>query len=1616
MSLELARACAEALETIKDLDGEPSVAQLDKLRGWAGWGPLAPALEKRADGSWAELGKRVKGLLNRSEEIHATMATATAFYTVEPVARAMWSLMMKLGFDGDRILDPGCGTMVHADTMPPGVDARFTGVEMDPVTAAIAQILHPGHTVINAPLQQAALRLGGFHAAMGNVPFAKVTIEDPTWPADAGFTPTLHNYFIWRAIQAVAPGGLICLITSRFTMDAETEAHREFFARDASFIGAIRFPTKMFAAAGTDVVCDLLVLRRHTGDETPEQLAERRDAWLKSRARRDLVTDPSYKPTWTNLYWDENPHMVLGEIRDRAAAQFGHSIEVVPPDGAAPAALLERSVNALAEDAHRLGLLYSPDTDPGMPDAEMLAAMPREGAHTLHPDGTVTRIEDGKPAKVRASAELKQLILLRDAALELFDAEGDSSTPDEQIRPLREHCRSLYTQYVTAFGPLNRSAIRNGKPDPETALPTIVRVAPSLGGIRIDPDWPTLSAIEAWDDDTETARPAAILLRRVNKPVNRKTSTDSPAEAVALCQDELGRFDLTRAADLLGCQTLTEAAERLSGLVWQDPATLEWVAGDEYLSGDVRVKLAQAEQAAAGDPHRWGGNVAALREVQPDDLGPAEIMVKLGAPWLPTDDIALFIRELLGLKEQYAPTVRHEPFTATWEVKPARGTRDIAAAYSVWGTRRYDAFELISQALNSAAPAVYDKKTVKDPKTGDRKEVRVRNDEETQLADSKRSAIQDRFVQWLWSDPARTDRLVDTYNRLYNAVRLRVWDGSGFTFPGMVGLNPYAHQRDFIARIIGTKNAATLCGYGVGAGKTLIMVAAAMKMRELGLVRKPVVIVPNHLLEQVAGDARRLYPGARVLMVTKKDLTRDRRMAFAAKVAANDWDVIVMTHTQFMALPVSPQVEAEYLEQKIFEYETAMNAAEAADEESRAVKRMGKAIIQLKERHRALMRARRDGGLYFDKLGIDFLFVDEAHFFKNLAAPTSMEGFSMPGSKRAEDLHMKVEWLRAHTHDGRCAALFTGTPITNSLAEAYTLLRYLNPELLHAKKLDSFDAFAGWCVVYETQIEVSPDGSGFRMYRRPRRFQNVPELRLLLGENADIRSRKKLGLKGPKVRRIVEEVVPPSELAAIVESLVRRADAIRSGGVKPDEDNMLAVCTEGRLAALDVRLVGVRPSGPGKAEAVAKNVGKVYRDNRNQLYPSIDDDGTLWMDRPGSFQLVFCDMGTPGADKGTQMYGWMKTAMVAAGVPADEIRYIHEATSDLERKQLFAACRDGRISVLIASTEKAGTGVNVQHRLAAIHHVDFTWRPDEMEQRDGRGDRPGNHNDTLLIFLYPAIGSFDPYMLQGLERKMRMIDQLTDGDPSVREIIDVPSEQEQQYALLKAVSTGQERVMELEQLRSDLVRLRMLETGWSREQTRLRNDAARLHGNASDAERNAAHLAAIAEAAGDPVLKLFNRTIADADQVAEYVGDVARDVVADKTDKETGTWRGIRVKIRYSYCDLNPAPGFALAAPDRYMAPVVFPPVKNGHRPSRQKKLLAAIEQAIAGAAAGADAERQRADYLRQQAEELAPLMGHKFEQQAELDRVTAAFERLEAEIEAEATQAVAKKALPVAA
>lgn len=1311
---------------------------------------MAPALSPGRQGTWRDIGERLEWLLPPDQLREAGQATPNAFYTPPGVAAACWQIMRGLGFSRGRVLEPGCGAGAFLAATPGDVQVSWVGVERDPVTARIAQLLHPSARIINQQLQNTALPACSVDAVIGNVPFGDVPVYDPTAPKDV--TKSLHNYCIWRSVRTLRPGGVAVLITSRYTLDARDTGARQVIAADAELAGAIRLPNDALSPGGTEVVADIVVLRRRDAGSPPVGAD-----WIETIPLCEALPGLSWGyDDRVSRWFVTHPGAVLGEFRPDHAAQYGRTVRVDRPEDAGPLEdMLAEAASQLVARARASRLTW-----------ELPAAVVPEAGQTGIPqradgrkersfhliDGAVVQVQEGalvpagKPGK--ELGELTALIRLRDAAVGLLDAEADHGRDEESLAPLRARLNAAYDRYVAGYGPLNRATTTRGEPDPETGLATLSRRRPRMGGFRQDPDYVTVLALENYDDETRRAAKMAIFSQRVNQPAQRPAHAESPAEAIRLCLDTTGRLDLTVIAGLLSIPAGRVSAE-IGGLAYLDPASGDWVTAEEYLSGNVRDKLAAARAAAtaSGDAgaQQWAGNVAALEHVQPTGLGPDEIRARLGAPWIPASDVRAFAAETLG----YAPAVSYLPAIAQWDVKAEPGSADTAAATDEWGTGRIDGYRLLGLALNGKAPVVYDTITTPDG------ESRVRNQAETLLAEEKQRALAARFAEWVWEDPERCDRLCADYNRRFNSVVLRRYDGSHLTFPGLAaGFTPYPHQLDMVHRIVSSP--AALCPYPVGTGKTPTMFMAARKLRELGLAHKPLIVVPNHLLEQTAREGKRLFPSARILMAAREDLADARaRKLFAARCATGDWDAVVMTHSAFTAIPIHPATEAAHLADLAARYRQALACEPGGG--SRTVKQLAKMIDTFETRARTLLDHRTDDGVWFEHLGADFLMVDESHYFKNLGIAVRTDGFTVAASKRATDLDVKLCQLRER--GGKICALFTGTPVANTLLEMYVLQHYLHPQRLEDLGLASADAWAATFVEFQTSVEVTPDGASFRLKRRPAKFENVPELLTLVGEVADLRPPGSFAIQRPAARHHTVVIGSSPELRAYVASLADRADRLRE--VDARDDNMLKICSDGRKAALDLDLVGITTTTPGKPPAVIANVARIYHASRHLALPGDDPAAP-----DGGFQIVFCDLGTPNPAAGTQVYGKIRAGLIEAEVPAGQIRFIHDADTDLEKAALFTDCRAGKIAVLLGSTDKLGVGTNIQTRCVALHHVDAPWRPADVEQREGRALRPGNLNPSVEIFRYVSEKSFDSYLWQTLERKARFIGQVLSGRPS----------------------------------------------------------------------------------------------------------------------------------------------------------------------------------------------------------------------------------------------------------
>jgi N12 class adenine-specific DNA methylase len=1346
---------------------------------------------------WGERANQLLELLTDEEYEAARASTPNAHYTSPTVVTGIWEALRHLGYRGGRVLEPGMGAGYFLTLAPQDLASRtrYTGVELDDLTGRVARLLFP----------QSDIRVEGFEAfqgpdgfydlSLGNVPFGDYRLHDPRYNRHRF---SIHDYFFAKALDKVRPGGVVAFITSRYTMDRRDPAVRRYLAERADLLGAIRLPNTAFQkVANTEVTTDILFLRKRA----PEQPATG-ESWatLEPVGEQDIEV---------NEYFARHPEMMLGTMDLTGTMYRGQEPTLEPKAGDLGDQLREAIGNlprdVLAAPAPR------PTTDPSQPQSIAAPETVKEGAFVVEKGKLLRRIggelvpapsADGTPLKGPAVERIKALVGIRDAAREVL-ATQLADAPEAAIRAAQQALQKVYDRFVKRHGPINKAS---------GARRT------NLEGFRDDPDAPLVAALEHVNEDKGTVTKADIFTKRVIRPPTPVSVAERPEDALLAVLNERGRVDLARMADLTG---LTEAhlIEALEGQIFQSPETAEWESAALYLSGNVRHKLAMAQGAALADP-KYQPNVEALAQVQPTDLPPSEIDAQPGAPWIPPEDIAQFIADLVNDGHGVGQSVRvfHVPALAEWRVEVHPQITGRPSANQEWGTSRLPLPALIEHVLNLREPQVYDR-------TLDGKSTI--NTGETLAAQEKVQKLKDRFRSWLWEDAERGTRLHRTYNDTHNNTVPFQANGSHLTFPGMAQIvngRPFAfrpHQPDAVWRVLQTGN--TLLAHVVGAGKTYVMVAAGMEAKRIGLAHKPLYVVPNHMLEQFTRELVQLYPAARVLMATKEDLAKGRRLAFVAKVAANDWDAVVVTHSSFGKIPMSPDFEEQFIRQQLVQLEDAMQEAEQVRRETRSqkarsiVKPIEKAKKRLEARLKELeARDRKDDLLSFEELGVDMLFVDEAHLFKNLYAPTKMQRVQTGDAQRAMDLFMKSTYLNGRT-PGRGLVFATGTPISNSIVEMYTMLRYLMPDRLAAGGMGHFDAWAATFGDVVTQLELRPEG-GFRIHSRFARFRNVPELAQLYRSVADVQTAEMLDLPRPTIRGGQAEVVAAEEseeLAAYQRHLVKRAEAIRQRKVEPRDDNMLKLTGDGRRAALDMRLVD--PSAPDLPTS--------------KVNLAVDRIHGLWEKTAQArlTQLVFIDLSTPKpkASGEFSVYEDMRQKLIARGVPANEVVFIHEATTDKAKAALFAKVREGRVRILMGSTEKMGMGTNVQDRLVALHHLDAPWRPSDIEQREGRILRQGNQNTEVEIIRYVTEGSFDGYIWQLLETKARFIDQVQRAEAGERTVEDVDG-RAMTFAEIKAIATGNPLVMEKAQVDADVLRLSRLQRGHMDRQFQLRQDLATL--------------------------------------------------------------------------------------------------------------------------------------------------------------------------------------------
>ena len=1296
----------EAIRTLFKLEQEHRGATAEEqqvLSQYVGWGGLSDAFDPGKD-SWAKEYTELKGLLSEDEYAAARSSTLNAHYTSPVVIRAIYDAVEKMGFKSGNILEPSMGVGNFFGMLPDGMaDSRLYGVELDSITGRIAKMLYPQADITVAGFETTDRR-DFYDLAVGNVPFGQYKVNDKAYNK-LGFS--IHNYFFAKAIDQVRPGGVVAFVTSRYTMDSKDSTARKHMAERADLLGAIRLPNNAFRAnAGTDVVSDIIFLQKR------DRPADIEPDWVQLGKTEDGFA--------INQYFVDHPEMVLGQLTTEST-QYGHDLTVAPIEGANLADQLAEAVQHI-EGQYTAAEVDAPDiaeeettrrTLPADPEVKNFSYTVVDGEVFYRENSVMTQVELSDTAKGRVTG----MVELRQIVNDLIEQQLNDY-PDEDIQTTQAKLNAAYDAFTAKYGLLNDR--RNGRL------------------FEQDSSYYLLCSLENLDEQGQLKSKAAMFTKRTIRPERTVTSVDTPSEALAVSIGEHGKVDLPYMAELLGTPgEYGRITTELSGVIFKDPAAdpndpeAGWQMADEYLSGDVRAKLRMAQFAAETNPE-FAVNVEALTKAQPRELEASEIDVRLGATWLDPSIIQKFMTETFQIPYylRRAVNVRYSPYTAEWRVegKTATGRGDIISS-ETYGTSRANAYKILEETLNLKDVRIYD--TIED---ADGKPKRVLNKRETMLAQQKQQVIKDAFANWVWQDPQRRIALVKQYNELFNSTRPREYDGSHIKF---VGMNPEItlreHQRNAIAHVLYGGN--TLLAHEVGAGKTYEMAASAMEAKRLGLCQKSLFVVPNHLTEQWASEFLNLYPNAKLLVARRKDFETANRKKFCARIATGDYDAVIIGHSQFERIPLSFERQERIIQEQIYETLAAINELKVHAGENFSIKQMEKTRKTLETKLEKLRSdERKDDVITFEQLGVDRLFVDESHFYKNLFLTTKMRnvaGLSTSEAQKSSDMFGKCRYLDEIT-GGRGVVFATGTPVSNSMTELYTVMRYLQYSTLQQKKLTHFDCWASTFGETTTAIELAPEGTGYRARTRFAKFFNLPELMSMFKEVADIKTSDQLHLPVPEAK-FETVVAKPSDLQKeMVQELSKRAAEIHSGNVDASVDNMLCVTNDGRKIGLDVRLMNpMLPDDPNsKLNVCVQNVLKIWEEGKDQKLT----------------QLLFCDLSTPKNDGNFNVYEDIRKKLVAAGVPENEIEFIHNADTEAKKAALFSKVRSGDVRVLLGSTAKMGAGTNVQSRLVTVHHLDVGWKPSDMTQRNGRIIRQGNMNKEIKVFNYVTEGTFDSYL------------------------------------------------------------------------------------------------------------------------------------------------------------------------------------------------------------------------------------------------------------------------------
>ena len=1295
----------EAIRTLQAIEAKGRSATPEEqeiLSQYVGWGGLADAFDPDKD-SWAKEYKELKGLLSEDEYAAARASTLNAHYTSPTVIRAIYDAVEQMGFTTGNILEPSMGVGNFFGMLPESMQgSRLYGVELDSITGRIARQLYPEANITVAGFETTSQR-DFYDLAVGNVPFGNYKVNDKAYN-NLGFS--IHNYFFAKALDQVRPGGVVAFVTSRFTMDSKDSSARKYLAQRADLLGAVRLPNNAFKAnAGTEVVSDILFLQKL------ERPIDREPEWVQVGQTPEGYT--------INQYFVDHPDMVLGELSAESTQYGREDVTVNPIEGSD---LAEQLKSAMAHINGRYEAMERVNTELDEGASHILPADPnvKNFSYTVV-DGEVYYRENSVMTPVELSGDAKErvkgMVELRSIVNELIAYQLEDFL-ESDIAAKQAELNAAYDAFTAKYGLLNDR--KNGRL------------------FEDDSSYYLLCSLENLDENGKLKSKADMFTKRTIRPERAVTHVDTPAEALAVSIEEKGKVDLSYMAELLGTpEDFERITGELRGVIFKDPSEdvsdpeAGWQTADEYLSGNVRNKLQIAKLAAANDP-TFAVNVEALTRAQPKELEASEIDVRLGATWISPDVIQKFMNETFQIPFylRYAIRVKFSPATAEWRIEGKTKTnRNDVIAYETFGTARASAYKILEDTLNLRDAWVYD--TVEDDSG---KPKRVLNKKETMLAGQKQQAIKDAFANWIWQDPQRREALVKQYNELFNSTRPREYDGSHIRF---VGMNPEItlreHQRNAIAHVLYGGN--TLLAHEVGAGKTFEMAASAMEAKRLGLCQKSLFVVPNHLTLQWAQEFLHLYPSAKLLVASKRDFETANRKKFCARIATGDYDAVIIGHSQFEKIPLSFERQERIIQEQIDEIQEGIAELKHSSGEKFTIKQMEKSRKQLEAKLEKLRATeRKDDVITFEELGVDRLFVDESHSFKNLFLVTKMRnvaGLSTSEAQKSSDMFGKCRYMDELT-GGRGVIFATGTPVSNSMTELYTVMRYLQYGTLHQKGLTHFDCWASTFGETTTSIELAPEGTGYRARTRFAKFFNLPELMTMFKEVADIKTSDQLHLPVPEAK-FETVLVKPSEIQKeMVQSLSERAGKINAGIVDASEDNMLCVTNDGRKIGLDQRLMNpLLPDDPNsKLNACVRNVLRIWEEGTEQRLT----------------QLLFCDLSTPKGDGQFNVYDDVKKKLLAAGVPETEVAFIHTADTEAKKKELFSKVRTGQVRILLGSTAKMGAGTNVQDRLVAVHHLDVGWKPSDMTQRNGRIIRQGNRNKTVQIYNYVTEGTFDAYL------------------------------------------------------------------------------------------------------------------------------------------------------------------------------------------------------------------------------------------------------------------------------